>query len=205
MPTEIKNRITDSAMQNFSQYGYSRVTVDEIAKLAGVSKKTIYQHFKSKEEILLGVIKCKKETWDTLFDDIYELDVDFLEKMRLIGYRVAEHITTAPLVLIKDLENNHPSLAKKLKDIRKESIQKVFSKFLKIGKSANYFRQDVPEDIVIEMYFCMMNHILIIADEKKADYSLKKLYDYFGMIFFEGIFSREGFIKFLKNTENKDN
>src|SRR3989338_9081030 len=51
----IKNRIIDTAEKRFSQYGFRRVTMDDIASDLGISKKTLYLHFKSKEDIAWAV------------------------------------------------------------------------------------------------------------------------------------------------------
>lgn len=63
MESDIKittqQKIVNAAQQEFMQFGYTNVTVDEIAQAAGVSKKTIYKYFRSKENIFWEVMKCK--------------------------------------------------------------------------------------------------------------------------------------------------
>lgn len=51
-----KKSIFDSAIKVFSEKGYSRATMDDIALNAGVAKGTLYYHFKSKEEIFNYII-----------------------------------------------------------------------------------------------------------------------------------------------------
>ena len=102
-----KEKILNAAQKEFMQFGYTKVTVDEVAKSAGVSKKTIYQYFNSKEDIFWEVMKCRKTEKMDMFQDIYDLDIDFLEKMRLIGYRNAKDLTNAPITFLKDLKRKH--------------------------------------------------------------------------------------------------
>ena len=47
-----EEQIIEAARDLFSTYGYKRVSMDEIAKRANVTKKTVYSYFKSKEELL---------------------------------------------------------------------------------------------------------------------------------------------------------
>jgi AcrR family transcriptional regulator len=54
---EIKKRIMHAAGQKFIQYGFSKVTMEEIAEELGMSKKTLYQHFESKNELLKDLVK----------------------------------------------------------------------------------------------------------------------------------------------------
>ena len=53
---DTKRRILSAAYRLFYQQGFSRVSVDAIADLAGVTKRTIYYHFKSKDEIVAAVM-----------------------------------------------------------------------------------------------------------------------------------------------------
>jgi len=43
----------------FSQFGVKKVTTDEIARVAGVSKATVYRYYKNKHEIFLDVVKIE--------------------------------------------------------------------------------------------------------------------------------------------------
>jgi AcrR family transcriptional regulator len=51
-----KEEIADTFQKHFNHFGYKKTSVDDIAKELKVSKKTIYQHFSSKEEILYYVV-----------------------------------------------------------------------------------------------------------------------------------------------------
>lgn len=203
-PISSKEKIIQAAQREFMQFGYTKITVDEVAKAAGVSKKTIYQHFNSKEEIFWEVMKCRKTEKMDIFQDIYDLDIDFLEKMRLIGYRNAKDLANAPIVFLKDLKRNAPELSMRVEDIRRESIVKVFEDFYSRGLEENYFRKDIPIKIVSEMYYAMMDHMFTIAIDSNQ-HSLEELYDYLSIIFFEGVFSREGYTKYNKIREKEQN
>lgn len=199
-----KEKILNAAQKEFMQFGYTKVTVDEVAKSAGVSKKTIYQYFNSKEDIFWEVMKCRKTEKMDMFQDIYDLDIDFLEKMRLIGYRNAKDLTNAPITFLKDLKRNAPELSIKIEEIRRDSIVTVFEDFYSRGLKENYFRKDIPIKIVSEMYYAMMNHMFTIAIDSNQ-HSMEELYDYLSMIFFDGVFSREGYTKYNRLIEKEQN
>lgn len=203
-PITSKEKITQAAQREFMQFGYTKIIVDEIAKAAGVSKKTIYQYFNSKEDIFWEVMQCRKLEKMNMFQDIYDLDLDFLEKMRLIGYRNAKDLTNAPITFLKDLKRNAPDLSAKVEEMRRNSIVVIFEDFYNRGVEENYFRKDIPIKIVSEMYYAMMNHMFTIAIDSNQ-HSMEELYDYLSMIFFEGVFSREGYTKYNKLIEKENN
>ena len=53
---EIKERIIAKAGDLFFQYGVKSVSMDELAFSLGISKRTIYENFKDKNEILLSLL-----------------------------------------------------------------------------------------------------------------------------------------------------
>jgi AcrR family transcriptional regulator len=51
--------ILDAAVELFTEQGFSNTSMDQIAKLAGVSKQTVYSHFGNKEDLFVGAVSCK--------------------------------------------------------------------------------------------------------------------------------------------------
>ncbi len=56
-----RNQILDAATLQFTQHGYTATSMDLIAKLAGVSKQTVYSHFGNKDELFITAITYKCE------------------------------------------------------------------------------------------------------------------------------------------------
>jgi AcrR family transcriptional regulator len=56
-----KERVLNSAYELFRRHGYRRVTMDEIALKAALTKRTLYHHFRSKDELLAAVLQAQRE------------------------------------------------------------------------------------------------------------------------------------------------
>ena len=54
-------KILTSSVELFSQYGFKTITMDDIARRAGISKKTLYQHFANKQEVVNESVMWYKE------------------------------------------------------------------------------------------------------------------------------------------------
>ncbi len=50
---EYKDYILDISKQRFARFGFKKTTVDEISRDAGISKKTLYENFKNKEDLFV--------------------------------------------------------------------------------------------------------------------------------------------------------
>src|SRR5437763_8280405 len=59
--SQTRRRILDAAYEQFYRKGFARVSVDEVAASAGVTKRTLYYHFKSKDELLASVLELHHE------------------------------------------------------------------------------------------------------------------------------------------------
>lgn len=60
-PKETRGRILDAAYVLFRRRGYSRVSMDEIARAAALTKRTLYYHFESKDKLLAAVLEAQHE------------------------------------------------------------------------------------------------------------------------------------------------
>jgi AcrR family transcriptional regulator len=54
---EMRRRIVDAAYESFWRLGFRRASVDRIAERAGVTKRTVYAYFRSKDDLLAAVLQ----------------------------------------------------------------------------------------------------------------------------------------------------
>jgi AcrR family transcriptional regulator len=55
--TDIKDKILNGAEELFMRYGVRSISMDDIARHLSVSKKTLYQHFADKDDLVLEVTR----------------------------------------------------------------------------------------------------------------------------------------------------
>lgn len=65
---ETKQKILASAKELFEQYGYKKVSMDEIAANASVTKKTVYSYYKDKETLLKTIIEEELEDMKNIIE-----------------------------------------------------------------------------------------------------------------------------------------
>jgi AcrR family transcriptional regulator len=86
-------KITDSAVKLFAEYGYLNVSINQIAKTAGVSQGLMYNYFNSKEALLLYIIRSMMEEMGHLMVSFHTI-TDPFEKF--------EKIVRATFTLLKE-------------------------------------------------------------------------------------------------------
>lgn len=76
-----KRAIFESAIQVFSNCGYSGATMDEVVARAGVAKGSLYYHFKSKEELFIFIIK---EGMNLIHEEVEKATIDIDDPYEII-------------------------------------------------------------------------------------------------------------------------
>lgn len=209
LPKEEKKRqrFLDNADKIFLQYGYSRISVDELAVKLGISKRTLYKYFESKEQLLIEVIERKQRNHIEQMDKILAEDVDFITKMRNTAEFVTDQISQISVSFLDDLERSLPKVYEMLMDKDRHQIKRVFADFLKIGVKEGVFRLDVPLDIVEGMY---LNSVMNLLDAKyliKSGHKPVDLYNWIIDILVHGIIEpdkKDEFCEIEKSKEGRD-
>lgn len=147
---DVKNRILDNVKERLDRFGFKKTTMDEISKDCKISKKTIYEHFKDKEDMVtcLFMRECHK-AMDIIFSQMGEID-DPLEKLiqlirTSIGYFKEDIFITRLLKNDEDLYSAF--LSRKYHALIDQEIIAVIAAIISEGKAQGKFR-DVDEKVV---------------------------------------------------------
>jgi AcrR family transcriptional regulator len=138
-----KDHILDIAKQRFDRFGFKKTTVDEISKDAGISKKTLYENFKSKEDIFVSLfIKEALTARKVILDKLGNIE-DSLEKIGQFMLVSRDYFREEPF-MVKVLQDENglyaPFLKNKYRIFVEEGILNIFSNILRQGIEKGEFR-----------------------------------------------------------------
>jgi AcrR family transcriptional regulator len=140
----IIERIKESALELFSSHGVEKVSVDEIARKATVSKVTIYKHFHSKEELHREVINLYSNRVIAAAEEILASDLDFLEKLRLLMMaQINKPQMASNTYLIEMLEQDAQAEGR-----LNERLKNIIFRFFEAGKQQGYIEESLPFEIL---------------------------------------------------------
>jgi AcrR family transcriptional regulator len=190
---EIKNRILAKADEMFQHYGFSKVTMEEIASNLGISKKTLYKSFSNKEHILKEIVhnvKCEVESFvETLIAD---KKIEFMEKLTSFMNFLVKHSARFNTPMIQDLAKNHPQIWQEIQEFRKKKALKNFSKLLEEGIQKGIFRKDVNKEVIVLLYISAIHSLINPETLSLLPVSAEQVFDNILKIVFEGILSNDG-------------
>ncbi|MDN2480916.1 TetR/AcrR family transcriptional regulator [Vibrio agarivorans] len=91
--SEIKREaILSAAREAFLEYGVANTSMDKLSALAGVSKRTVYNHFESKEALVLALLSCLWSNQEALDDEFLLGELTLKEQLKSL---IKEQITVA--------------------------------------------------------------------------------------------------------------
>jgi AcrR family transcriptional regulator len=189
---ELKNRIMISARDLFYIYGFSKVTVDEIANKLGMSKKTIYKFFPSKDELVQEVVRLSIHEMDTCCVGLMnQPNVNFADRLKQMMTMIGMQYAKMSRQLLEDLEKNAPAVWKEIADFRTEHIQKNFTNLLAQGVEHGVFRKDLDRDLILLIYSNVIRNIITPEILTQLPFTAAQVFDTIMVVLFEGIFTEE--------------
>jgi len=203
---EVKNRILIKANDMFQSYGFSKVTMEEIASDLGISKKTLYKHFSNKEHLLkeiLDNIKCEVDEFvEGLISD---KEMEFIEKLKRFMNFIAKQGTRLEGPIVRDLMKSHPEFWRDIEEFRKKKAYKNLSQLIEQGIKSGIFRKDVNTEVVVLAYVASIHSLINPEVLARLPISADQVFKDLVKILFEGIFTTEGRKKYNTSTLIKDN
>ena len=189
---EVSQKILQKATDLFMQYGIRSVTMDEIAVQLGVSKKTIYQFYADKNELVDAVLM-------SILDDNQENCCQYkvaagnaIEEVWLATEMVKEMFENMNPSLLYDLEKHHAASYEKFSQFKYKFLREVITDNLKRGIAEGLYRPGINVEIItmIRLETMMLPFNYNIA---KNGYSFVQVHLQLTELFLFGIASPKGY------------
>lgn len=185
---EIKNRILNTARELFLKHGFTKVSIDEIASKIGMSKKTIYKYYPSKDDLVSAVTETTLAEIDFGYCSIVEdSNLDFVEKLRKMMTYIGLHLSKLSLPIIDDLKRNAPHIWKNISEYRTKKIYENFGSLIREGRNKGIFRDDIDEHLVMLIYANVVEHIINPETLSQLPLTATQVYESIIKVIFEGI------------------
>ncbi len=179
----IKDRIKQKAEELYRRYGVKSVTMDEIASQLGVSKKTIYQSFNDKNELVDEVI-AEMLDYNKLCCQNSRMQAQNAVQEVYMGMESLQAMldNMNPSILF-DIERGHPVTFKKFTDFKYNFLFEVMKKNIERGKKEGLYRPEINADLLskirIETITLPFNEELFPKNQYSLVYIQQELLEYF--------------------------
>ena len=193
-----KKRILDKSHEMFQDFGYSKVTMEEIASNLGISKKTLYKHFSNKEHVLRELVESVKCGVEEKFEQILtDENSDFIQKLQLILDLIGDNVRKMQGHFTEDIIKNHPDIWKDIQEFRRKKSQSRFTKLIDIGVKEGFIKANINSHIVMRIYTAAIHDIMIPDVLLQIPLTANQVYDEIIKTLFEGILSEKGRYRYV--------
>jgi len=157
-----KTQIVEAAGKLFNQFGFKKVSVEEICQAADVSKMTFYKYFANKNELIKYLWQTMiNESWAKL-DELEQQDVPFAEKVKMIVKMKEAATSQMGSEYIRDYLNMVPELM----DFYNRIFGEVMTRFMGIIRKAQE-KGEVRKSIRPEFFLAVINLMMELAKNEQ--------------------------------------
>ncbi|MXV51201.1 TetR family transcriptional regulator [Pedobacter sp. HMF7647] len=188
---DIKEHILTETDKLFCRYGIKSVTMDDIARQLGISKKTIYQFFKDKNELVQVLIAGRMELQECAIDVSIKNSENAVEEIFSSVTEMKQLLSNTNAMLFYDLQKYHPEVWNIFKKFKDTKLKEAIRSNLERGIHENLFRSDINIDILTRLRLEQVERVLS-GMYMTNDYSLVEVMTEITEHFLYGVCSLKG-------------
>lgn len=202
---DTKQRIQTAAHSLVMQYGIRSVSMDDIATHLGMSKKTIYQYFKDKDELVEAVVDEVIAANQCACKADIDRSENAVHEIFLVMDMMAEMFKTMNPSILFDMQKYHPAAFAKFSKHKNEFLYNVCSQNLQRGIKEELYRPEMAVDILCRYRVETMFVPFHPEFQQKLKHSLGKIEEEILVHFLFGLVSLKGYKLIMKYREAKEN
>lgn len=154
-------RVVAVARRQFLAHGFRSVSMDDLAAELGMSKKTLYVAFPSKDALIEAVLKDKFREVEA---DLGQLAKGQAADVEIVLHRlldcVQRHTAEIQPAFVRDIGRETPELFQMVEQKRRELIRRYFGGLFEDGKKSGAIRSDIPTHLIIEILLGAVQSIM---------------------------------------------
>ena len=194
-------RIILGSEELFLSSGIKSVTMDDIARHLGMSKKTIYQFFKDKNELVIALVKRKLQEDEEQVSEIISKSGNVIEEMINMMKCSEEIFSRINPIVIHEMQKYHPEAWKHFQNFKSGVLVQTLEDLLNKGIKQGYIRPEIDVKILAKMRVNQVELGFNTSVFPVAEFNVWKVQQQFNEHFNYGICTLKGY-KLLNQYKN---
>jgi AcrR family transcriptional regulator len=173
---ELLQKIVSKAKELFLSIGIRSITMEDVAKSLGISKKTIYSVCANKAELVHLCVKEDIISRKIEIEKIFNSNLNAVEEMMHAGIIVSQTLKKLHVSVLYDLQKYFPETWQLLYDYKFQFVREQIKNNILKGIKENHYRSDIDADLISRMYIINMDNIFNLEIFPPNQYDFVKLY-----------------------------
>ncbi|HDP74660.1 MAG TPA: TetR/AcrR family transcriptional regulator [Bacteroidales bacterium] len=191
----VKEQIVEGALELFQRMGIRGVTMDMLAEHLGMSKRTIYENFGNKDELVEACVILENESKQAMAQSILNQSEHYIETYIMFMWSHINKLRNVSPLFMHDLKKIYPKTICKQAGEFDRYMKERMVEFIEKGKADNLFRAVVNPQIVASMVFEFSKLLRsgFEADTNSLkDFPLADVFEHMAVNFIRGLATAKG-------------
>lgn len=199
---EDRTYIITKVTELFRKYGIKSVTMDDVSRELGISKKTLYQHVADKNDLVAKVMEHEWTEKAGIFDHLMSKSENAIDQLIKINSYVRFQLKYFSFSLDYDLRKYYSKIWEGFNSKRRKVMYDVVLNNIKRGKSEGIYREDLNEEFISKLYVSRVESIHEGDMISIEDFLSSEVYVEAFVYHIRGIANRKG-IEYLERNLHK--
>ncbi len=190
--TNLPDELLEVARELFYKYGPGAVTMDDIAREMGVSKKTLYKHYDGKEDLLYQIfkqgIKKRVEAHAMIIRDAPNI----MDGLVTVMVDILSDLEKTFTFQLEELRRKHRKISDSIRREQMERLTQGFISLLEKGKEQGIIQMNIRSDIIAKLFIQQLSQVNNYDLFPSSEYSRAELFEHIMLKFLRGISTLKG-------------
>ncbi len=200
MSTELQQRIVKAASELFIRHGIRAITMDMIAARLGISKRTLYENFGDKNELLMACLEVEEQEQKQRWEKHYFNRKNVIDLLLQVYNDMLSMMHNVSPLFFEDLRRYHPKANDRYEDDIEYHKQNTI-RLLTEGVQEGLIRNDVNLEIAASLLSVQIEMLKKSDRVFNSQYSFPDIFDTLFKSFIRGLATPEG-VKYADNYFN---
>lgn len=200
---DTKHQILTKAESLFMRYGIKSVTMDDLAREMGMSKKTLYQYVSHKADLIENIFQLKIEEEQKMMAKYKAESTDAIDEILKIARHVIRELRQFSPSVMYDLQKYYRSTYRQMEAFHTRHIIKMIRENIERGMEEGVYRSNLSPDILSKLYVAKSS---LVADQELfplQQYNIEQLFKEHIIYHIYGVASPKGLRIFEQYLEDK--
>lgn len=195
-----------SVAQLFMRLGIKSLTMDEIARQLGVSKKTLYKYASDKKELVTKAVRLAIDEEECVLSEMHKAEGSAIDKIFAINIMISEKLQSIQPAVIFDMQKYYPEAWAIMEEHKCVFIHNQIKENLEEGIKQGLYRKNMDPELVARIYVTLINSIFDSPIYPSSNHSFKEMHTEVVRYHLRGITNEKGaeYMQQLFNNTNSD-
>lgn len=136
----------------YTQYGIKSITMDDLARLLGISKKTIYTYIKDKNSLVEETLDYIHEKDSNHIFSCVKQYSNAINQLLAVSELISKRLNRIHPSVFYDIKKYYPQIIKKVQAHKATMVKQFVIDNLELGKQQGFYRMNINSEIMAQMY-----------------------------------------------------